>query len=146
MLHPSHERGIYGKDKFVGKIWRCSCCKKTSSIFKGSFFLGSKLRPFTTSRVAYAYLVMKMNNNEMKRAMDDAPRDHNLTDWLQFCRDVMSKMCLLNSAARRWEVLAKSSLSTKRRSGKGSITEDDQSPARLFGFLAFTTLTPNWGL
>ena len=80
-----------GKGGVFKKTWRCSVCRNTSTILKGSFFENSKLDPFTIMKVAYAYLVTKVNLSGMSRMMSGAPRSENLLDWLQFCRDVLSR-------------------------------------------------------
>ena len=77
----------YGRGTHFKKVWRCVLCRNTSAILKGSFFENAKISPFTILKIAYAYLVNKVNYRGM---IKDAPRSECLLDWIQFCRDVLS--------------------------------------------------------
>ena len=81
----------YGKSRLFGKAWRCSVCYKTKQIMVGSFFENSKLHPLTILKVAYSYLVVGLSHKAMSVMMRNTPVKNNLTDWMQFCRDVLSK-------------------------------------------------------
>ena len=83
--------GNYGRDKFFGKRWQCIRCKKTQQILHGSFFSGSHLHPFTILNIAYLYVMMQENQTAIAQALRKKPRPTTICDWLQFCRDVMSK-------------------------------------------------------
>ena len=82
----------YVKSGVFGKVWRCAKkCGGTRTLFSGSFFERSKLHPFTILRIAYAYIVLRVQPEMMSNLMDDAPMSSNIIDWTQFCRDVLSK-------------------------------------------------------
>ena len=84
----------YGAGPHLGKVWRCRLCKAKVPTLKGSFFEGSRLHPPTILKVVHAYLVNKINYDGISMMMTDAPKSTNLTDWLQFCRDLLSKALL----------------------------------------------------
>lgn len=83
--------GQYARDRMFGKVWRCSVCRKTERLFKGSFFEGTHLTPFSILYMAFAYVVLKLNGVDIKHILDNPPNITTVTDWLQFFRDVMSK-------------------------------------------------------
>ncbi|KAF0311634.1 hypothetical protein FJT64_017578 [Amphibalanus amphitrite] len=80
----------YGRNRRFGKTWRCSLCRKTRLPLVGSFFERSRLNPLVILKVAYSYLVLKLNYKAIRACVKNAPAHQNLTDWLQFCRDVLS--------------------------------------------------------
>ena len=84
----------YSGGSQFGKVWRCTVCSKKVPTLKGSFFERSRLHPFTILKVAYAYLVNKVNYDGISVMVTGAPKSTNLTDWLQFCRDLLSKALL----------------------------------------------------
>ena len=54
------------------------------------FFENAKISPLTILKIAYAYLVNKVNYRGISRMIMGAPRSESLLDWIQFCRDVLS--------------------------------------------------------
>ena len=81
----------YGRDLRYGKVWKCTRCGKTVGLTAGSFFESSKLHPFTILKLAYAYLVLEVNRSALTLLLTKAPTVISIAEWMQSCRDVLSK-------------------------------------------------------
>ena len=81
----------FGKSRLFGKAWRCSVYRKMKQIMVSSFFQNLKLHPLTVIKVAYSYLVVGLSQKAISVMMCNAPVNNNLTDWMQFCCDVLAK-------------------------------------------------------
>ena len=84
------KEGPYKRDCRFGRIWRCNACNTSKPVAEGSIFSKSHLDPFVILKVAYAYLVLQLNNSSVILAVESCPSAAQLNGWLQIIRDILS--------------------------------------------------------
>ena len=117
--------GKYVRDKWFGKRWRCTMCKKARPVLHGTVFSGSHLHPFTVLKIAYLYVALQLNQTAITRVLKTKPSAIVLCSWTQFCRNVLSKDLLRELRVQklggqmRTVVIDKTSLQKQKRNQEG---------------------------
>lgn len=76
-------------------IWRCTKCKVTRSIRKGSWFEGSHLKLMDVMILTYMW-VWRYNQNKVMHELK-IRSEHTVTDWLNFCRKICTEIVQLQT-------------------------------------------------
>ena len=107
--------GLYGR-AVDGIVWCCPNCRGSSSIRKGSFMEGSRLKIWQILGLTYLWATSagRSRGLSVEQTMKELDVDgkQTITDWSQYCRDVAVEFFLGNP---------------ERLGGQGRIVEIDES-------------------